>query len=410
MRYTIIVPTRNRFDTLRYTLRNLREIKEDVSILVCDNNCIDQTREIYEDEKDGRFRYFKSSKSLSMNDNWEFAISNVNEGMVTFVGDDDGLSSSGFSAATQCIEAHKLKCLVWNKADYHWPSHIIEETRNRLVIPLEKEFMRLEYSKIIKDVLNWDLPYVFLPCIYNSLVSINVIKEIRNESKGKFFNSVSPDVYSGIVIGQYLKDWLYSSRPIGINGASIHSLGTDQMNPGLYGESSKEFDNEVNCIYKNFSDIKCITLAIYNEVINCNAHFRPFPIEVAYLRNSFFNETAFLSSKSLEMSLNALGQYLNCSSAQIEVQRQRSKANLEWGFNGKSLTIDSAIFNSTDIHSVGHLIEAIVGNNYFDDNLFLINNEKKEMKSQFIRVIKQMKRMFKQLVGWGKFILYRIKK
>ena len=83
---------------------------------------------------------------------------------------------------------------------------------------------------------------------------------------------------------------------------------------------------------------------------------------------------------------------------------------MEWGFNGKSLTIDSAIFNSTDIHSVGHLIEAIVGNNYFDDNLFLINNEKKEMKSQFIRVIKQMKRMFKQLVGWGKFILYRIKK
>jgi hypothetical protein len=41
--------------------------------------------------KDPRIRYVNTGKHLSMSHNWEFALSHVEKGYVTFVGDDDGL-------------------------------------------------------------------------------------------------------------------------------------------------------------------------------------------------------------------------------------------------------------------------------------------------------------------------------
>ena len=69
--------------------------------------------------------------------------------------------------------------------------------------------------------------YTKLPCLYNSIVHISKIKEIKKLSKtGKFFNSISPDVYSGIVLSKIIAEYIYSDYPFSINGASKHSNGT----------------------------------------------------------------------------------------------------------------------------------------------------------------------------------------
>ena len=53
---------------------------------------------------------------------------------------------------------------------------------------------------------------------------MSVVQKILQKST-KFFHSISPDVYSGLVIADELTSYLYSYRPFSISGGSIHSTG-----------------------------------------------------------------------------------------------------------------------------------------------------------------------------------------
>jgi len=73
--FSIVIPTRNRADTLKYTIKTiLNQDFQDYEIIICNNNSVDDTEEIVKQFLDKRIKYLKSNIDLSMSDNWELAI------------------------------------------------------------------------------------------------------------------------------------------------------------------------------------------------------------------------------------------------------------------------------------------------------------------------------------------------
>jgi hypothetical protein len=82
---------------------------------------------------------------------------------------------------------------------------------------------------MLKGIASGRTSYGRLPVLYAGFVSMISINNIKAKT-GNFFHSITPDVYSGIVLAEELKSYLYSFRPFSINGGSWHSNGVASVN------------------------------------------------------------------------------------------------------------------------------------------------------------------------------------
>src|SRR5947207_15491255 len=123
MKMTVIIPTRNRANTLRYALLTCTaQAYEDLEIIVSDNCSDDDTEAVVRSVNDPRVRYLKTPQRISMRANFEFALSHVNEGFVGFIGDDDGLLPDAVERAASFVARNGLKALAAVFAFHRRPS------------------------------------------------------------------------------------------------------------------------------------------------------------------------------------------------------------------------------------------------------------------------------------------------
>jgi len=228
--FTIVIPTRERCDTLEHTLRTcIMQEYDNLEIVVSDNYSQDNTREVVGLYKDARVRYINTGKRLSMSENYEFGLSKVTpKGYVIFLGDDDGLLPNAICDINSVINCNKIQVLRWDVASYFWPNSFVIQ-KNHLNIPALRSELSLKSSrKTIEKVLSFKESYNSLPVMYNySAVSYEIIKKIKNIS-GKFYYSITPDVYSGFAIAGLIDNFYHSTRPYAIAGTSHHSLGASK--------------------------------------------------------------------------------------------------------------------------------------------------------------------------------------
>jgi glycosyltransferase involved in cell wall biosynthesis len=226
---TVIIPTRQRPDTFESALRScVAQDYENLAILVSDNDSGDNTRDITESFRDGRVRYLNTDRRLSMSANWEFALSHVDSGFVMYIGDDDALLPNAVADLGGIIADTGTEALCWKSAEYHWPQHLNPLVRNILAIPLGTVIERRDSNRVLADVLAFRRPYQELPHIYKGLAAYEALQWAKGASP-RFFNSLTPDIYSGIALAGVVKEYYYSYRPYSINGASHHSIGTSNF-------------------------------------------------------------------------------------------------------------------------------------------------------------------------------------
>ncbi len=110
---TVVVPTRDRYETLQYALKTCTSQNYDnLTILVSDNYSHDQTKDVVSAFPDPRLLYINTGKRLSMSDNWEFGLSQVNGGYVLFLGDDDGLLPGAIRDLANLIEVTQSEAIL----------------------------------------------------------------------------------------------------------------------------------------------------------------------------------------------------------------------------------------------------------------------------------------------------------
>src|SRR5262245_24726099 len=139
-RFTIVIPTRNRPETLAATIRTcLAQAYDDFEIVVSDNFCEPETRDVVEGFSSPRIKYRRTESLLAMSANWEFALGQASGEYVTFVGDDDGLLLHALSEASTLISELDVDVLRMRSAFYTWPTFSSPAFRpsTYLIRPLE---------------------------------------------------------------------------------------------------------------------------------------------------------------------------------------------------------------------------------------------------------------------------------
>ncbi|WP_198030180.1 glycosyltransferase [Bradyrhizobium sp. Tv2a-2] len=227
--FWVVIPTMDRAATVADTIRTCLA-QEDVNlrIVVSDNASIDNTAEVVKSFADSRLSYINPGHRLGMSEHWEYALTHVGDGYVTVLGDDDGLLPGAVSAARQMIAKYDTQAFSWRKVEYCWPDHIAPSFRNWLQIPLGTDIRRMKSLDVVGSVVEFRDSYTKLPCIYNSFISIDLIRSYQAKNGGIFFGGSNPDIFSAFAIASEVEEFVFCQRPLSINGAGSKSNGTLQ--------------------------------------------------------------------------------------------------------------------------------------------------------------------------------------
>jgi len=198
-RFSLVLPTLRRPDTLTHALATLcAQPSDDIEIVVQNNGSDPETQAVVERAKDDRIRYFSTAKVLPMSENWEQALSNSTGDYVTFIGDDDGLLPDACEVAAAAFDGSELEILSWEPSSFYWPTVADPAWRGHLQVRYSPRLVvtPLLARPAVERVFAFELHYSKLPMIYNSFVARIVTERVRARY-GRYFNGTSPDVTSG---------------------------------------------------------------------------------------------------------------------------------------------------------------------------------------------------------------------
>jgi len=250
-RITIIIPTRERLPVLRYCIQTvLAQQYKDLQIIVSDNCSTDGTGDFVRNLNDPRIRYINTSRRVSMTANWEFALSHVDGGWVTVLGDDDGVLPGAIAKLAAAIEGTDCEAITFNACSYYWSGGSVA---SHLTVPLSRSREVRSCRVWLDRVMNMRSGYTELPILYvRGVVKFDAIDRIRKKAGGAFFKSSIPDVYSAIALSSELDRYLFMTDALTVAGASsfsngaaygrVGSIGTDQAAHKLFiSETSLPF-------------------------------------------------------------------------------------------------------------------------------------------------------------------------
>lgn len=239
MLISLIIPTRERCQYLRETLKTALRIEDnDLEIIVSDNASEDGTRAIVETYSDKRLMYINTGRRISMRQNFEFALQHSSGEYVIFIGDDDAILPRQFKFLRKMLELNLPDSLSWDKPTYGWPIQGYGKRTGSIKLQRDRVFGKLERLDCIesrKRLMSCDFrdsgPK---PAIYHGCIARDFLKRIAGPD-GIVFRSSIPDVYVSYqaVINNAFA--LHSPHPFSLNGYSPASTGG-----GHHGYDSKD--------------------------------------------------------------------------------------------------------------------------------------------------------------------------
>lgn len=241
MKFTVIIPVKNRANYLYHTLQTCTiQEYQNFEVIVSDDGSTDNLRQVVEEasRKDPRIKYVSPNNGLGvgMRDNFEFALSLVKEGYVIALGGDDGLLPHSITKMAAILAQTGQSVISWPAPTYIYPGAGIDTGQ----LILYTNFGRLKKGHTVlttKDFLERqavNLSYasdLFSPMFYvKGAVSIDLINKVKARStENRFYVCPTPDGYSGIVIAGEIDTYAYSYEPLSIFGLSSSSQGMNYL-------------------------------------------------------------------------------------------------------------------------------------------------------------------------------------
>jgi hypothetical protein len=224
-RFSVVVPTRERAETLRFTLQTcLDQDFDDYEVVVCDNHSSPATRAVVESFAAPRLKYLRAPRPLSMSDNWELAVGQAAGEYVTVLGDDDGLLAHALPELDRLVRRTGARAVRWSVVFYTWPNVALEGEGNYLALHLCRELHTVEAVPAMAGVIASRGCYSYLPMLYNAVIHRDLLAELRARA-GRLFANNYPDVYSGFALGYLAGTYVAVSLPMSVCGISGRSNG-----------------------------------------------------------------------------------------------------------------------------------------------------------------------------------------
>jgi glycosyltransferase involved in cell wall biosynthesis len=233
---SIVIPTRNRPDTLEICLRAMRyHTSDDIEIVVQDNCSEPETFDVISAAMalDPRIRYSKAPFPTSQRQNFEHGLAAATGDYLSIIGDDDGYSIGSLDWLVERLKRTPVDAVRWNLLHYIWPS-LSEDGEGFMdfCAPMVGGGSSLESgaemaSKIIQTKLNGSWENI---CVYHGMISRGVYERMKAMTGGNFFAYPIPDIYAHNIIAFFCDTYLQVNDIVSIYGASGYSAGASWSN------------------------------------------------------------------------------------------------------------------------------------------------------------------------------------
>ena len=179
--YSIVIPTRERADVLRFAIRTvLKQTRSNYELIVMDNCGSPATRAVVDEFDDPHIRYFRSSEPRILTDNWEQALSHATGDYVTVLGDDDGMMPDAIEIAERFHQQWPDDVLSWLPFSWTWPDAVIEPVRSLALLHLGSHVEVRSSRAFLEEILASREDFRMLPTLYCSFVPRALIENVRS--------------------------------------------------------------------------------------------------------------------------------------------------------------------------------------------------------------------------------------
>ena len=114
MKFSALLPTRNRLEYLKFAVDTVRrQDYDDWEIVISDNASDENIGQWVDTLQDGRVKYSRSDQFVPVTDNWNRSLVHSSGDWVIMLGDDDGLMPGYFSRAAALISPGPRRQLVF---------------------------------------------------------------------------------------------------------------------------------------------------------------------------------------------------------------------------------------------------------------------------------------------------------
>ncbi len=201
MKFSVLLPTRNRLDYLRYAVETVRRQDYDNwEIIISDNNSEEDIRGFVQSLEDPRIKYLRTDSFVPVTDNWNNAMSHSTGDYVVMLGDDDGLLPSYFSSMLRAFDQFAQPDFVYVSAlFYAYPGVMPDEPlgflrRDRNRVFTEQKPFWLD-TKRAQSIATGYLDFK-MPIASNMQFSLISVEDRELSKGGNFFQSPYPDFYA----------------------------------------------------------------------------------------------------------------------------------------------------------------------------------------------------------------------
>ena len=232
---SIILPTRGRLETLKFTLNSLLKLSnKNIEIIICDNNSDDGTELHVTSIKDGRIRYIKSDEKLSMPQNFERGLLNAKGEYILTLGDDDLIIQNNLDLALSSIINSNSELIYWNRWYFYWSSFPDISNSGTFGISVGRQYFNIDTKLLLTLSYYGFVNFQYLPSIYNSIIKKSFLDKYKSYLRGHFFPDyvIAVDLYSSLIFSSMDPKAIYLESPVSVSGISHRSNGmsvyTDQ--------------------------------------------------------------------------------------------------------------------------------------------------------------------------------------
>ena len=236
MKFSVLLPTRDRLEYLRYAVESVRRQNyANWEIVVSDNCSKDDIKGFVDSLNDIRVVYVRTSTFVPVTENWNNALQHSDGAYVVMLGDDDGLLPDYFSTILQAFKDFPDPDFVYGGALFFAypgvmpddPEGFLRYDRNAIFTGNEPTWLNSEQARgIAQGYLNFRMPVA--SNMQFSLISRRKIMELSHD--GAFFHSPFPDFYATPLLFMASKKILVLPRPIAIIGITPKSYGFYHFN------------------------------------------------------------------------------------------------------------------------------------------------------------------------------------
>jgi hypothetical protein len=220
-KFSIVIPTLERADTLPFTLQTCRSQDfDDFEVVISDNSSVADIRKIVDEIGSEKCRYVRTPERLSMADSWDFAIDQARGEYVLLIGSDDGLMPFALSRMAAHLASEPVPAVRWTPGAYKWPQS--EDHRSWIGLCVAPEVQRLSSRSQLADICAvkqqiWKLPY-----LYHGAVQRRVLQQLK-QLTGRIFQTRYPDSYAGVACAHLCDEFLFLGTSLSLNGWSATS-------------------------------------------------------------------------------------------------------------------------------------------------------------------------------------------